>query len=430
VAGRARRLVTKGGGVGDKKRCFVLMGFGAKVDYRTNRTLDLDKTYKIIKAAVEAAGLECIRADDIVHSGEIDKPMYELLFNADIAIADLSTSNENAIYELGVRHALKPHTTIVIAEKQFKFPFDLGHLVIRPYEHLGTGIDFEEAERLKRELSTAIQKILPTADTDSPVYTFLPELVPPSIRAKMAAAAAAAQASTPPSATFTALLDAFREAKSHGDFVTARACLQKLCEARPGDVYLIQQRALATYKSRVPTPLAALTEARQILLELQPETSGDPETIALWGAIHKRLWEETADRAALDAGIAAYERAFVMKRDHYSGVNYAFMLDDRARHQASPDEATCDRVLARRIREQLIPIVDAAVKSMPKDANGRVQDIADWYWAEATRVETMMALGDPKFEEARKALFDAAPEPWMRDTTRDQLDKLAERLWK
>ena len=142
-----------------KKRCFVLMGFGVKVDYRSNRSLDLDKTYKIIKRAVEAAGLECIRADDIVHSGVIDKPMYENLLSADVAIADLSTSNENAIYELGVRHALKPRTTIVIAEKQFKFPFDLTHVVIRHYEHLGTGIDFDEAERLQGELTKAILAI-------------------------------------------------------------------------------------------------------------------------------------------------------------------------------------------------------------------------------------------------------------------------------
>jgi len=81
-----------------KKRCFVLMGFGVKVDYKTNRSLDLDKTYKIIRRAADAAGLECIRADDIVHSGLIDKPMYENSLAADVAIADLSTSNENAIY--------------------------------------------------------------------------------------------------------------------------------------------------------------------------------------------------------------------------------------------------------------------------------------------------------------------------------------------
>ena len=74
------------------------MGFGEKTDFKTNRTLDLDKTYRIVRDAVEEAGFECIRADDIVHSGIIDKPMYEHLLNADVAIAHLSTSNENAIY--------------------------------------------------------------------------------------------------------------------------------------------------------------------------------------------------------------------------------------------------------------------------------------------------------------------------------------------
>src|SRR5262245_56910730 len=48
--------------------CFVVMGFGKKTDFETGRTLDLDKSYKnVIKPAVEAAGLTCIRADEIVH---------------------------------------------------------------------------------------------------------------------------------------------------------------------------------------------------------------------------------------------------------------------------------------------------------------------------------------------------------------------------
>ena len=162
------------------KTCFVLMGFGEKTDFRTDRKLNLDKTYKIIQSAVEACGVSCIRADDIIHSSVMDKPMYEHLLEADIAIADLSTSNENAIYELGVRHALRPNTTIVIAESQFSFPFDLNHLLIRTYDHLGTGIDFEEAERLKKNLMDAIRTLLDTDEVDSPVYTFLPDLNPPS----------------------------------------------------------------------------------------------------------------------------------------------------------------------------------------------------------------------------------------------------------
>src|SRR5678816_2572530 len=115
------------------KKCFVVMGFGEKTDYYSSpqRVLNLTRTFEdIIEPAVTAAGLECLRADKIIHSTVIDKPMYENLLEADLVIADLSTTNANALYELGVRHALRPHTTIVMAERGFAFPFDLSHLSI------------------------------------------------------------------------------------------------------------------------------------------------------------------------------------------------------------------------------------------------------------------------------------------------------------
>src|SRR5436190_9897005 len=121
--------------------CFVIMGYGEKTDFATGRKLNLDKTYRnIIKPAVESAGYTCIRADEVLHSGVIDIPMYEMLFDADLVVADLSTSNLNAIFELGIRHALKPRATIIMAEKQFTSPFDVNHIVIRRYEHLGPDI--------------------------------------------------------------------------------------------------------------------------------------------------------------------------------------------------------------------------------------------------------------------------------------------------
>ena len=416
-----------------KKQCFVLMGFGEKVDYRTNRSLDLDKTYKIIRAAVEQAGIECIRADDVVHSGPIDKPMYENLLGADVAIADLSTSNENAIYELGVRHALKPHTTIVLAEKQFKFPFDLNHLLIRSYEHLGTGIDFEEAERLKRELVTALTTIVGKQEVDSPVYTSLPGLQPPSVAgtpegsdAQVGLGGAAGYAMPPPEMEkFSTLLEAFREAKASGDFSLARKYVEKLREIKRYDPYLIQQHALATYKSKQPTVRESLKEAHGILQELKPEASGDPETLGLWGAVHERLWDETRDRSALDESIAAYERGFYMKRDHYTGINYVFTLNERATQQTDPDEAIADRVNARRVARQLLTICAAEIDAMPKDETGTKQDKEDLYWRRATRVEALAVLGDPGFAEARDGLYATAPEPWMEQSTEDQLAAIA-----
>jgi hypothetical protein len=130
-----------------KKTCFVVMGFGVKTDFETGRKYDLDMTYQnIIKPAVEAADVNCVRADEIVHAGMIDKPMYDQIFRADLVVADISTGNRNAIYELGVRHALRPHTTIVIAEdSNDKIPFDLNHIVIRKYHHLGEDIGVKEA---------------------------------------------------------------------------------------------------------------------------------------------------------------------------------------------------------------------------------------------------------------------------------------------
>src|SRR6476620_10680275 len=155
--------------------CFVVMGFGKKTDFETGRVLDLDHSYQnLVKPAVEAAGLKCIRADEIVHSGMIDVPMYEQLLQADVVVADLSTSNRNAIYELGIRHALRPYTTIIVAEEQMmKSPFfDLNHIVIRTYKHLGEDIGVSEAKRFTTELTTAIQNIMatePELRQDSPV---------------------------------------------------------------------------------------------------------------------------------------------------------------------------------------------------------------------------------------------------------------------
>jgi len=69
----------------DKKTCFVSMGFGKKTDYVTGRVLDLDKTYRyIIQPAVTAAGFDCIRADEVVHAGNINVRMYGLLLSAEV----------------------------------------------------------------------------------------------------------------------------------------------------------------------------------------------------------------------------------------------------------------------------------------------------------------------------------------------------------
>lgn len=129
-----------------KKLCFVIMGFGKKTDYKSGKTLNLDATYyEIIKPAAEECGIECIRADEVCHSGSIDREMYRKLLLADVVIADISTNNANALYELGVRHALKKGTTIIMSEKSGVLHFDLNHTATLIYEHLGDDIGCSEA---------------------------------------------------------------------------------------------------------------------------------------------------------------------------------------------------------------------------------------------------------------------------------------------
>ena len=67
--------------------------------------------------------------------------------------------------------------------------------------------------------------------------------------------------------------------------------LEQLKLQRPRDAFITQQLALATYKGKIPDAPKSLEKARAILSELNPAISNDPETLGIWGAIHKRLWE-------------------------------------------------------------------------------------------------------------------------------------------
>ena len=407
--------------------CFVVMGFGEKPDYATGRTLDLDKTYRtIIRRAVEDAGLECIRADDVVHAGVIDKPMYEHLLSADVVVADLSTSNANAIYELGVRHALKPYTTIVLAESEFKFPFDLGHVVIRKYEHLGKGIDAEVAENTRNELANALRVLTANVEVDSPVFTFLPGLQASSRRVSPESPATprgANPVNATPDMKASVLMQMFRDARAAEKWSYAKELLTSLLERAPEDPYLIQQLALATYKSKQPDPQRSLAEAKQILERLKPHETTDAETLGLWGAIHKRVWELTGDREALDEGIWALEKGFYVKNDHYNGINLAFLLTSRAAVTSGRDAVT-DATMAERIRRRVITICEAQ-RAAPLEKDDGTIDREQMFWVNASLVEALLGTDqESAAAHLKKEILGTAPESWMPTTLEEQLDKL------
>jgi tetratricopeptide repeat protein len=432
-----------------KGTCFVVMGFGKKTDFETGRTLDLDMSYQnMIKPAVEAAGLKCIRADEIVHSGMIDVPMYEQLLNADVVVADLSTSNKNALYELGVRHALRPYTTVVIAEDAIKiFPFDLNHVVVRQYHHLGEDIGVKEARRFSELLTKAIVEIMEKdpRDKDSPVYTLLSKLDPPALGKALDAAIENAAKSVEMSggapgavtaemqSVHSMLMQQVDEAQKNKDFVKAKGLLSSVRELRkmrppvkpgepvierPEDPYIIQRLAFLTYKSKYPTEEAALKEARELLATLNPATSNDTETLGLSGAVHKRLWEATKDHRYLDEAVRSYERGFHLRNDYYNGINLAYLLNVRSANTTAYAETIADFVQAQRVRREVIEICQELLKleSLSLDAK---------YWVQATRAEAYFGLDDEV--HGQQIIEEALSMPvaqWMKDSTLEQLDKL------
>jgi len=446
-----------------KKTCFVVMGFGPKVDFETGRTLNLDATYQnLIKPAIEEAGLECIRADEITHSGNINVPMYQHILTADVVVADVSTANCNAFYELGVRHALRPSTTIIISEDKFKFPFDIAQIAIQKYKHLGEDIGVTEAKRFTAALKNAVTEILakdPPND-DSPVYTFLQGLrrlkLPDDLNANQVLAARAVAAedeAVAPDETHSALMQKVDEAQKKGDFVSAKALLGAVRAMRPNDPYITQRLALVTYKAKQDTPekeIAALHEACELLDTLDPATSNDTETIGLWGAVHKRLWDKNKDEVALDKAIRSYERGFDIRNDYYNGINFAFLLNTRAAHATKlansatdPAEiashraaAIADFVHAQRVREEVLSICEQWLNSNPAPPEtatpkAKEQYLTNKYWVVATKAEAYQGMGG-KEQEANDTYEDAfsfAPATWMiEDSTKPQRQKLLDLL--
>jgi tetratricopeptide (TPR) repeat protein len=469
--------MTKESPAGVKRTCFVVMGFGKKTDFETGRTLDLDKSYRnIIKPAVEAAGLTCIRADEIVHTGLIDVPMYEQLLNADVVVADLSTSNKNAYYELGVRHALRPYTTVVIAEDGIKtFPFDVNHVVVRQYHHLGEDIGYDEVIRFRDLLTKAIVEVgtkEPPAK-DSPVYTFLNALNPPALAAAIQGVAEAVAkssltvdveshpvAESKNAKVYSVLMEEVEEAKEAENFDEAKTLLTLLREKMkpkppkttgladpPEDPYIIQQLALVTYKAKQDSAekeIAALREASDLLSQLNPATSNDTETLGLWGAVHKRLWDKAKDAAALDEAIRSYERGFSLRNDYYNGINFAFLLNIRSdlgtasvKASIAPAEsvrqlaaAIADFVQAERVREEVLTICDQWLKStsVPDEkvsGEARKQYLNSKYWVVVTKAEAYLGRGQTaEAETTYQKAYAFAPASWMIRSAKEQRRKL------
>ena len=400
-----------------QKICFVVMGFGEKVDYVTGRTLDLDATFEaIIKPACEELNYKCIRADEIHLSGVIDLKMYKMLLEADLVIADISTSNPNAIYEVGIRHALRRKATILMKEDQCKFYFDLDHVSTITYEHLEKDIGNREVIRVKQALKDKINSInYDDEEPDSPVYTFLPNLQSPIISA--AEIDEIVEEMEEDDDLYFRLKSELSEYNKNSKHLKAVKVVNELLEIRHDDEYLLQQLAFHTYKSADPDELTALILGSTIINRLDPDNSNNPETTGIAGAIFKRIFAISKNHDDIDKAIRYYQRGFVLKKDYYNGENLATCYRIKSRALSLEDDKVFFARLARETSKEVMLRIEEVLGS------DSFMERKDKRWVYATAANMHNYLGNSfEFKRFETLFIGENPFDWERTTFYSNLD--------
>ena len=366
-----------------KPLCFVLMPFGKKPG-AGGAVIDFDAVYHdLIKPAVEAADLMPLRADEEQAGGIIHKPMFERLILCDYAVADLTTANANVFYELGVRHAVKPATTVLLfAADGTRLPFDLAPLRTLRYQLGPDGRPADaagEGESLKKLLA-AVKK----GDVDSPVYQLV-EGFPDIQHIKTDVFREQVEYS----ARIKDQLAAARRLKGDARIAAIRAIEQGLgpldrAEAGVLVDLLLSYRAATAWKEMarlagaMPEPLRRSTlvqeqlafalnrdgdgeKAEQVLLDLIGTRGPSSETYGLLGRVYKDRWdaatkqgEKFLARGLLDKAIEAYRKGFESRLARLLSGHQRGDADDAA-HAAGPAPrcAAADRALRGRAQDRV-----------------------------------------------------------------------------
>ena len=419
-------------GSGRAPLCFVVMPFGLKPD-GLGGSVDFDAVYvDLIAPAIADAELEPLRADQDLVGGMIHKPMFERLILADYAVADLTTANANVFYELGVRHAARPYSTVLVSADVKRAPFDLAPDRVLAYaldEH-GAPANLDE----DRKALEAALRAARAAATDSPVFQLIDELPAPQIdrlktdvfreqaaySAELKQRLAAARADGVPAlreierelgrledveaGVLVDLLLSYRAAKGWQEMIY-------LVEAMPEPV---RRTVLVREQYGFALNRAGRTEdAERVLLEVLDDRGPSSETLGLLGRVYKDRWEAERGGSVLRAeghlehAIDAYRRGFEADwRDAYPGINAVTLMEIRD-PGGEPQQA-------------LLPAVRYANRR-------RLAGHGDDYWDRATRLELGVIARDREEATAgARAALAAVREPWEPESTAYNLSLIRE----
>lgn len=188
------------------------------------------------------------------------------------------------------------------------------------------------------------------------------------------------------------LREFIRVLKSHLDFGLARKVLKPVHAADRNNIWVVQQLALCTYKDEELLPLKRFNQALALLDQIgmrDAQSPGDSETLALGGAVYKRLWEYSGQLEHIHQALALYLKAWSVSMqphgdtppalsdipvdDGYSAVNAAYLYDvvgSRMRAlstRAGTSRDTAEEWLekARDLRNQAIAKLTAKIETNP-----------------------------------------------------------------
>jgi tetratricopeptide (TPR) repeat protein len=408
--------------------CFVLMPFGKKPD-AAGLLVDFDAVYReLIAPAINEAGLEPLRADEELAGGIIHKPMFERLILCEYAVADLTAANANVFYELGIRHAVRPATTVLLFSEKSRLPFDLALLRAFPYP-LNSAGGPENVENTRKGIAERLRAAKSGLYKDSPVFQLVenfPDLqrlktdvfrdrveyaarfqekLAESRRQKRVEAVKAVEQelgniADQESGVVIDLFLSYRAVKSWTEMIRL---VDQMSEPLRQTVMVQEQLGLALNRA------GQGEKAEQILQQLIQRRGPSSETYGILGRVYKDRWDAALKRGdlvlargLLDKAINAYLSGFEADwRDAYPGINAVTLMTLRN----PPDPR----------REQLLPVVNYAVER--RIAAGKPD-----YWDYATRLELAVLRKDQTAAEA--ALSDALTairEPWEPETTAQNL---------
>ena len=379
----------------DKKICFVIMGFGKKKDPYTNVIVDLDEIYnKIIKPSVEKNGLRCIRADEILESGIIDVSMYALLYKADLVIADITTFNPNAIYELGTRHVLKKSATIILSSSETKGVFDLDHIRRFNYSKYGEELNSKEIKEGQRLLSSLLESVINTPRIDSPLYTYFPNCKNPEIADEELEKII--QALKDKENSIYSLTEKAKHLEVIGNFLEAAKIWKKIADKNIDDDYYIQRQAYCTYMRNTPCELVDLIEASQLLSDIKVKENY--ETFGLLGSVYKRMYYIDKSAKTLEMAIHYYSKGWSLCHHYYPGENYANCIDlkyESLTSSSDTEERCWCKIESLKTRKSVIHLILDSLE----------EDDEDIMWKYASLSNCYLACGDNKNSDKYESLF-------------------------